>query len=56
MEAGASTFISLLVIPVIFSVVDDVVQWLRKVTHRRPAGAAGVVSGEAGALPPQART
>ena len=32
-----STFISLLVIPVIFSVVDDVVQWTRKVTHRKAA-------------------
>ena len=31
-----STFISLLVIPVIFSVVDDVVQWTRKFTHRKP--------------------
>ena len=29
-----STFISLLVIPVIFSIVDDVVQWLRRHTHR----------------------
>jgi multidrug efflux pump subunit AcrB len=32
-----STFISLLVIPVIFSVVDDVVQWTRKFTHRKHA-------------------
>jgi multidrug efflux pump subunit AcrB len=32
-----STFISLLVIPVIFSIVDDVVQWTRKFTHRHPA-------------------
>src|SRR5205085_3897801 len=30
-----STFISLLVIPVIFSVVDDVVQWLKRLFHRR---------------------
>jgi multidrug efflux pump subunit AcrB len=32
-----STFISLLVIPVIFSIVDDVVQWTRKFTHRKHA-------------------
>ena len=39
-----STFISLLVIPVIFSVIDDVVQWTRRFTHRKPVaeGAAGV--------------
>ncbi len=39
-----STFISLLVIPVIFSVVDDVEQWTRRFTHRKPVmeGAAGV--------------
>ena len=36
-----STFISLLVIPVIFSIVDDVVQWTRKFTHRRHAAAGG---------------
>ena len=30
-----STFISLLVIPVIFSVIDDGLEWVRKVTHRR---------------------
>ncbi len=30
-----STFISLLVIPVIFSVIDDVLEWLRRVTQRR---------------------
>jgi multidrug efflux pump subunit AcrB len=32
-----STFISLLVIPVIFSIVDDVVQWTRQFTHRKHA-------------------
>jgi multidrug efflux pump subunit AcrB len=31
-----STFLSLLVIPVLFTVVDDIVQWLRRHTHRRP--------------------
>ena len=30
-----STFLSLLVIPVLFTFVDDVVQWTRKITHRR---------------------
>ena len=30
-----STFISLLVIPVIFSIVDDVAQWVHKLIHRR---------------------
>ena len=39
-----STFISLLVIPVIFSVIDDVMQWLRRVT-RRKAGAATAPAG-----------
>ena len=34
-----STFLSLLVIPVLFTFVDDVVQWTRRITHRR-AGAA----------------
>ena len=36
-----STFISLLVIPVIFSVVDDVVQWTRRFTHRKAAADGG---------------
>jgi multidrug efflux pump subunit AcrB len=36
-----STFISLLVIPVIFSVIDDVMAWAHRVTHRKaPAEAA----------------
>jgi multidrug efflux pump subunit AcrB len=30
-----STFLSLLVIPVLFTYVDDVVQWTRRHTHRR---------------------
>ena len=30
-----STFLSLLVIPVLFTFVDDVVQWMRKITHRK---------------------
>jgi Cu/Ag efflux pump CusA len=30
-----STFLSLLVIPVLFTYVDDVVQWLRRLTGRR---------------------
>ena len=40
-----STFISLLVIPVVFSVVDDVAQWVRRFTHRMPVpkGSARVV-------------
>jgi predicted RND superfamily exporter protein len=32
-----STFLSLLVIPVLFTFVDDVVQWTRKITHRKQA-------------------
>ena len=38
-----STFLSLLVIPVLFTFVDDVVQWTRKITHRKttPAAQAG---------------
>ena len=37
-----STFLSLLVIPVVFTYVDDVVQWTRRQLHRRQqhAGAA----------------
>ena len=41
-----STFLSLLVIPVLFTFVDDVVQWMRKITHRKAAvvePVAGVV-------------
>jgi Cu/Ag efflux pump CusA len=39
-----STFLSLLVIPVLFTFVDDVVQWMRKVTHRKaPAHPAAPV-------------
>jgi len=38
-----STFLSLLVIPVLFTFVDDVVQWTRKITHRRAAPAADIV-------------
>jgi Cu/Ag efflux pump CusA len=30
-----STFLSLLVIPVVFTYVDDVVQWTRRHLHRR---------------------
>ncbi|MEP7295369.1 MAG: efflux RND transporter permease subunit [Burkholderiales bacterium] len=30
-----STFISLLVIPVIFSMIDDAMEWARRVTHRK---------------------
>ena len=39
-----STFLSLLVIPVLFTFVDDVVQWMRRITHRKMAagGAASV--------------
>jgi multidrug efflux pump subunit AcrB len=36
-----STFLSLLVIPVLFTFVDDVVQWTRRLTHRRAAPAQG---------------
>ena len=40
-----STFLSLLVIPVLFTFVDDVVQWTRKITHRKAVvdGTPGVV-------------
>jgi multidrug efflux pump subunit AcrB len=34
-----STFLSLLVIPVLFTFVDDVVQWTRRITHRHTAAA-----------------
>jgi multidrug efflux pump subunit AcrB len=34
-----STFLSLLVIPVVFTYVDDAVQWLRRVVRRQPAHA-----------------
>ena len=36
-----STFLSLLVIPVLFTYVDDVVHWLGRVVHRRAPIAAG---------------
>ena len=36
-----STFLSLLVIPVLFTFVDDVVQWTRRITHRKQAVKAG---------------
>jgi predicted RND superfamily exporter protein len=35
-----STFLSLLVIPVIYTYVDDVVEALRRLWHRRPMPAA----------------
>jgi multidrug efflux pump subunit AcrB len=39
-----STFLSLLVIPVLFTFVDDVVQWMRRITHRKaPAHPAAPV-------------
>ena len=34
-----STFLSLLVIPVVFTYVDDAVQWLLRHLHRRPQAA-----------------
>jgi multidrug efflux pump subunit AcrB len=37
-----STFLSLLVIPVLFTFVDDVVQWTRKLTHRKVVAKPGV--------------
>ena len=43
-----STFISLLVIPVIFSLVDDVEQWTRRSVLRRPVAKAAVEAVEAG--------
>jgi multidrug efflux pump subunit AcrB len=36
-----STFLSLLVIPVLFTYVDDVVQWTRRITHRQATAAKG---------------
>ena len=36
-----STFLSLLVIPVLFTFVDDVVQWLRSKIRRPQPAAAG---------------
>jgi multidrug efflux pump subunit AcrB len=43
-----STFISLLVIPVIFSVVDDVVEWTRRHTHRKARAAEIAAEGRTG--------
>ena len=40
-----STFLSLLVIPVLFTFVDDVVQWTRRLTHRNAAPAPAVKAG-----------
>ncbi|MDP3821536.1 MAG: efflux RND transporter permease subunit [Burkholderiales bacterium] len=41
-----STFLSLLVIPVLFTFVDDVVQWMRKITHRKAPAAPAVAAAE----------
>lgn len=40
-----STFLSLLVIPVVFTVVDDVVSWLKHRTHKPHAGHSGFEHG-----------
>lgn len=40
-----STFLSLLVIPVVFTYVDDAVQWLARRIQRRPARPATPSSG-----------
>ncbi len=42
-----STFLSLLVIPVVFTFVDDVVQWVGRHAHRRRHAAAGLPAAEA---------
>src|SRR5205085_10529946 len=42
-----STFLSLLVIPVLFTFVDDVVQWTRRVMHRKVVAKAGAVVAQA---------
>ena len=50
-----STFLSLLVVPVVFTFVDDVVQWVGRHAHRHrtaadtpaPAGAGGTSPGPA---------
>jgi Cu/Ag efflux pump CusA len=39
-----STFLSLLVIPVVFTYVDDVVQWTRRHLHRHHQQQAGASS------------
>jgi len=39
-----STFLSLLVIPVLFTYVDDVVQWTRRFTHRQHAETGAAVA------------
>jgi multidrug efflux pump subunit AcrB len=44
-----STFLSLLVIPVGFTYVDDFIQWLRRVTTGRRSGAAVPAAGSAAA-------
>jgi Cu/Ag efflux pump CusA len=31
-----STFLSLLVVPVVYTYVDDAIEWVRRVLHRRP--------------------
>ena len=40
-----STFLSLLVIPVVFTFVDDAVQWVARRGRRRPAALPGAVQG-----------
>jgi multidrug efflux pump subunit AcrB len=35
-----STFLSLLVVPVVFTYVDDLIVWIRRMTGRRPAALA----------------
>jgi hypothetical protein len=42
-----STFISLLVIPVIFSIVDDLMEWARRHLHRRRAAEGPAQAGAA---------
>ncbi len=43
-----STLISLVVIPVIFSVVDDVVEWTRRHTQRKARAAEVAAQGRTG--------
>ena len=44
-----STFLSLLVIPVLFTYVDDAVQGLQRLLRRRPRPAPGAANPEPGA-------
>jgi len=49
-----STFLSLLVIPVLFTYVDDAVQWIARLFHRRGASIVATVPAAVPAVEPLA--